>query len=148
MDVSAYREEIYDIFAGADGDVDVTARVERALDLFETEGPLETDEAVALYQSERYGDFSYAIPVPTGGDYEVTLRFAETCWQSSGQRVFDVEAEGQEVVTDLDLYAEVGRDAAYDVTRTVSVTDGTLNLTFTTDTDNATVSAIAIRPAP
>ena len=110
--------------------------------------PIAGTQDDALYQSERYGDFSYAIPVPTGGDYEVTLRFAETCWQSSGQRVFDVEAEGQEVVTDLDLYAEVGRDAAYDVTRTVSVTDGTLNLTFTTDTDNATVSAIAIRPAP
>jgi len=31
MDASAYREEIYDIFAGADADVDITARIERAL---------------------------------------------------------------------------------------------------------------------
>ena len=33
MDASAYREEIYDVFADTDGDVDVTARVEQALDV-------------------------------------------------------------------------------------------------------------------
>jgi PAS domain S-box-containing protein len=33
MDASAYREEIYDIFTGTDGDADVTAQVERALDV-------------------------------------------------------------------------------------------------------------------
>ena len=33
MDASGYREEIYDIFTGTDGDTDVTAQVERALDV-------------------------------------------------------------------------------------------------------------------
>jgi len=33
MDASAYREEIYDVFADTEEDVDVTARVERALDV-------------------------------------------------------------------------------------------------------------------
>jgi PAS domain S-box-containing protein len=33
MDPSGYREEIYDIFTGTDGDADVTAQVERALDV-------------------------------------------------------------------------------------------------------------------
>jgi Malectin domain len=31
----------------------------------------------AVYQSERYGAFSYAIPVPAGKNYDVVLHFAE-----------------------------------------------------------------------
>ena len=38
----------------------------------------------------------------------------------------------------------VGLNAAYDVTRTVTVSDGELNILFTTVTDNAKVSAIRI----
>ena len=50
-----------------------------------------------LYQSERYGDFSYAIPVATG-DYLVTLKFAEIYWTQPGQRVFNVLLEGAKVI--------------------------------------------------
>ena len=99
-----------------------------------------------LYRSERYGNFAYAIPLASG-TYEVTFRFAEIYWQAAGQRAFDVKAEGATVISDLDLYAEAGHDAAYDLTRTVDVADGTLNLQFVTLENNAKVAAVLVRQA-
>ena len=94
-----------------------------------------------LYLSERYGDFSYALPVENGS-YEITLHFAEIYWTSTGKRVFDVLAEGQDIITDLDIFAKVGKNEAYRVIVKVKVTDGTLNLSFRTDQDNAKLSAL------
>ncbi len=103
-----------------------------------------TDDA--LYQSERWGTFAYAVPVEPG-TYEVTLRLAEIYFTAPGQRVFSVTAEGQPFVQGLDLFAEVGRDAAYDVTETVSVTDGTLDLAFSASVNNAKLAAVVVRTA-
>lgn len=96
-----------------------------------------------LYQSERYGNFSYAIPI-ANGNYKITLKFAEIYWSARGKRQFDVKAEGKVVVSNLDLVARAGATAAYDVTVPVSVQDGTLNLQFLTDINNAKVSAILV----
>ena len=96
-----------------------------------------------LYQTERYGNFSYNIPL-ANGNYNVTLKFAEIYWSASGKRVFDVSMQGTQVVSNLDIFAQVGKDAAYDVTIPVSVTNGTLNITFSTVIDNAKVSAIEV----
>jgi hypothetical protein len=101
-----------------------------------------TDDA--LYQSERYGDFSYAVPV-ANGTYQVTLKFAEFYWSAAGKRVFDVTAEGKLIVNDLDIFSAAGgKNKAYDVTVPVTVNDGTLNLKFITVKDNAKISAIHI----
>jgi hypothetical protein len=114
-----------------------------------------------LYRTERYGtDFGYVIPVPESGTYEVTLKFAEiyqgaapgdddTDADQTGQRVFDVTTEGQEVLDNYDVYAEAGDSlTAVDETYTVEVTDGTLNIGFdATDpdnSDNAKISAITV----
>jgi hypothetical protein len=96
-----------------------------------------------LYQSERYGDFSYTIPV-TNGYYMVTLKFAEMVSTASNQRVFDILMEGREVITNLDIFASAGRLRAYDVRVPVRVADGSLNLNFRTDKDNAKLSAILV----
>jgi hypothetical protein len=97
-----------------------------------------------LYQSERYGDFSYGIPV-ANGDYLVTLKFAEIYWTQPGQRVFNVLLEGVKVISKLDLVAKVGPKAAYDVTLPVHVTDGKLNIAFRSVVDYAKVSAIVVQ---
>lgn len=77
-----------------------------------------------LYSSERYGNFSYAIPVPPG-KYKVTLRFAETYWgrQNSyynlpdqngspvggaGSRFFDVYCNGTTLLKNFDIFKEAG----------------------------------------
>jgi len=97
-----------------------------------------------LYQTERYGDFTYDIPV-ADGTYDVRLHFAETFWTANGDRVFDVAVEGTEVISDLDVHAVVGHDAALvETVSGVEVTDGSLTLDFVTNTDNAKVSAIEV----
>jgi hypothetical protein len=97
-----------------------------------------------LYQSERYGNFNYNVPVATG-TYVVTLKFAEIYFSAPNMRAFDVLIEGAKVVSNLDVFAQVGKNTAYDVTVSVAVTDGTLNLTFRSLIDNAKVSAIVIK---
>jgi Malectin domain/Bacterial TSP3 repeat len=96
-----------------------------------------------LYQSERAGAFSYAIPV-ANGNYVVTLQFAELTYAAVGRRLFDVLIEGKLVLDNLDLYATVGRYAAYDVTLPVTINDGVLDITFRIYVAEATVSAIVV----
>ncbi|MBN1996611.1 DUF4832 domain-containing protein [candidate division KSB1 bacterium] len=97
-----------------------------------------------LYQTERYGGtFGYNIPLPDG-EYEVTLMFAEIFQSSAGSRVFNVSIEGDEVIGNLDIWAKVGKNAAYIETHPVTVNDGKLNISFTTIADNAKISAIKV----
>jgi PKD repeat protein len=96
-----------------------------------------------LYQSERYGDFSYSVGV-SDGTYNVTVYLAEIFQTSSGSRVFDISLEGTEVISNLDIYDRVGHDQALRLNETVRVTDGTLNIEYSTDVDNAKSSAIKV----
>jgi hypothetical protein len=100
----------------------------------------------SIYQSERYGNFYYSIPV-SNGNYIVTLKFAEIYWSSADQRKFNVKIEGKQVITNLDIFAKVGKNRAYDVAIPVSVNDGVLRIEFVTVKDNAKVSAILVQKA-
>ncbi|MDF7814855.1 FG-GAP-like repeat-containing protein [Hymenobacter sp. YC55] len=85
-----------------------------------------------LYQTERYGQgavFSYALPLPNN-QYLVTLHFAEIYWDTPGQRLFDVTAEGTKVLDDYDILRKVAPNTATTETFLVTVTDGELNLDF------------------
>ena len=105
-----------------------------------------TDQA--LYQTERYGNFSYSLPV-SNGSYAVTLKFAELYWSTAGERVFNVSINGQPVLTNFDILATVGsKNAALDRTFTTTVSGGTLTIVFTTVVDNAKVDAIAVATSP
>jgi hypothetical protein len=86
-----------------------------------------TDDKV--YQSYRYGTFSYSIPV-TNDSYSLTLKLAELSYSSAGQRVFNIYVEGQSVATNVDVFSAVGQYQAYDIKIPVTVTDGYLNITF------------------
>ncbi|MBW4561106.1 MAG: PQQ-dependent sugar dehydrogenase [Mojavia pulchra JT2-VF2] len=101
-----------------------------------------------LFQTERWlSNLAYAIPV-ANGDYTVKLQFAEIYWNAAGQRIFDVSAENQLVIDDLDILAQAGgKNIALDKSFNVNVKDGTLNLDFLASKDNAKVSAIEIIPA-
>ena len=83
-----------------------------------------------LYNSERYGSFSYAFPMPNGS-YTVTLKFAETytAITAAGQRQFNVSLNGQQVLTNFDIFSEAGgRDTAVDKQFPVDVTNGSMAL--------------------
>ena len=96
-----------------------------------------------LYQINRYGNFSYNIPL-ADGNYTVTLKFAETYWNIAGQRIFNVSMQGTQVISNLDIFALVGENTAYDVSIPVSVTNGILNINFSSIHNYACVSAIEI----
>lgn len=97
----------------------------------------------AIYQTERFGNFSYSIPL-TNGSYTVILHFAETYFTSNNSRKFNVAIEGQTVLSNYDIHAKVGANTATTEQFNVNLTDGTLNINFTTVTNNAKVSAIEI----
>ena len=97
-----------------------------------------------LYQTERYGDFTYSVPV-TNGTYEVTLQFAEIYFDAANERVFDANLEGGTIeLENYDIYAEAGALNAADKTYTVDVTDGELTVQFSPDTNNAKIGAIEV----
>ena len=68
---------------------------------------------MAVYQYGRAGAFTYTIPgLTAGAQYSVLLHFAETYFTAAGSREFDVAINGTTVLTNLDVYATVGKDAA------------------------------------
>jgi parallel beta-helix repeat protein len=98
----------------------------------------------ALYVDERYGMTGYNIPVPAAGIYNVTLHLAENWATAPGIRVFSATAEGQTVISNLDLLKTIGGKTAYDVTVPVRTTDTSLDLGFSATADNAKVDGIEV----
>lgn len=99
----------------------------------------------AVYQTERYGDFSYDIPL-ANGDYNVELGIVELYHEASGNRAFNVSIEGKSVISGLDPYQEVGHDNVYFTDPfAVTVADGQLDIDVTKITDNGTLSSILVR---
>ena len=115
---------------------------------FARANPIAQTEDDVLYQSEAFGNnFSYQQELENGS-YDVTLKFAEVFFNNAGQRVFDVAAEGQTVLDDFDIVESAGgKNIAVDRTFTVGVSDGTLDLDFSSIIDKAKVSAIEIKPS-
>jgi hypothetical protein len=113
---------------------------------FANTAPIAGTADQTLYDSERYGNtFSYGLNVPNG-TYTVALKFAELYWTSAGQRVFNVSINNQQVLTNFDILAQPnsGPNTAVDRTFTTTVTNGTINIAFSTVIDNAKISAIEI----
>ncbi len=73
--------------------------------------------------------FSYAFPVSSGG-YTVNLYFAEVNFTAVGSRVFDIFIEGVLVKDNFDIVKKVGPNAATAKVFSKTITDGTLNITF------------------
>jgi len=101
-----------------------------------------------IYQTGRWDSASgsemvYSFPV-TNGDYTVRLHFAEIYWTQPNRRVFGVAVEGTNVISGLDLVAEVGAFTAEIREFETTVSDGVLNVKFLHDFENPKVSAIEI----
>jgi hypothetical protein len=104
----------------------------------------------SVYQSERYGNFTYTIPnLTAGASYTVKLDFAELYWSSSNSRLFNVSINGQQVLTNFDIYATAGGKniaIAQSFTATAN-SSGQIVIQFTSVKDNAKVSGVEITPS-
>lgn len=113
-----------------------------------------------LYSSERWGNFSYAIPV-TPGKYTVTLYFIEHSFHaanhgqastdpgtSARQRVFSVFCNRRAILRDLNILDEAGenRPLTKKITGLEPDAHGTLLIEFIPSQYYATVSAIEVVP--
>jgi hypothetical protein len=100
----------------------------------------------ALYQTERYTNFSYQFAVPNG-THNVVLKFAEIYWTTTGQRIFNVSINGTQVLTNFDIVAAAGAPlTAIDKTFPVTVSNGTITIQFIPGTvDWPKVSAVEIQ---
>jgi hypothetical protein len=65
-------------------------------------------------------------------------------WDNTGRRVFSVSLEDEEVLSDLDIWAEVGPAAPLVRTFYTSVDDGVLDIEFDAKADYATICTIEI----
>jgi large repetitive protein len=106
----------------------------------------------ALYQDERWGQFSYAVPV-ANGRYEVRLHFVELFYTGAcaGKRLFGVDildTTGVDLPNTFDICAQVGPTAALVKTLQATVADGVLNVKSVYGAkDDPELAAIEVIPA-
>ena len=111
--------------------------------------------APVLYQTVHAGtaSFTYQAAGVPNGNYTVNLKFEENQYTQSGKRLFNVLINGQQVLTNFDIFAAAGAQyQAVDVPIPVTVTNGTIALQFVPVLNGAGVFAIEILagtpPAP
>ena len=103
----------------------------------------DTDDA-PLYQTVRYGLSAYHLPV-TNGLCRVTLKFCEPHYNEPGKRAFDVKLQGRTGITNLDIFARVGKNRALDYTfAAVAVTNGWLDIDFVPRIEFPSIAAIDV----
>jgi len=116
----------------------------------------------AVYQSERWGNFTYSLPGFTPGTtYTLRLHFAETYFGPGqpggggiGARQFNVAVNGTPVLTNFDIFAAAGGADIAIVKSYPATADASGNITvaFTNGAaDNAKISGIEVlagAPAP
>jgi hypothetical protein len=101
----------------------------------------------AVYQTERFGTFTYTIPgFNPGAPYTVRLHFAEFFWSMAGQRVFNVVLNGTQVLTNFDIIAAAGakNKAIVEQFTSNANSSGQFVIQYVTVTDNAKASGIEI----
>lgn len=79
-------------------------------------GRVERSDEV-IYQTERYhtSTFGYEIALAGDGDYVLVLKFSEVYFNSINSKVFDIVLNGDhQIVSDLDIFAQVGKGTALD----------------------------------
>ena len=110
------------------------------------------DNAGGVAESERYGangeTFTYEFDVANGAYYAI-LYFNEAAKDGNGERVFNVEAEGDAVLTGVDPYQLAGAKSTLvsQTTPQFTVNDGKATLEFVAVTFNPQLSGLALYKA-
>lgn len=102
-----------------------------------------TDEDI-VYQSEKFNMVGYKVRVPNG-IYDIKLMFAENYFSTGSSRVFDVYLEQNMVIQNLDIYSQVGKNAAFEREITnVQVNDDVLDIQFADKINSGLINGIVI----
>lgn len=103
------------------------------------------DDPLYNYARSKNGSFTgYNIPL-ANGNYTVVLQLAETFFTEDNKRVFDVRAEGNLAINDIDLHAASGgKWVAIERTFPVTVSDGNLDLDLSASVNNPLINAIVV----
>jgi hypothetical protein len=114
-----------------------------------TSGGLDANPAPqGVYQTCRWATgFTYTIPGLTSGvTYTVRLHWAELTWQATGQRTFNVAINGNQVLTNFDVFAAAGyKTAIGKVFTTTPNGNGQIVIAFSHGTaDNPFISGIEV----
>ena len=85
--------------------------------------PVAGTDDETLYQNERFGNFSYTIPVAQNSRYTVTMKFCESWFGpgrpaggGAGRRLFDISFNGHILLGNFDVFKEAGSLRAVDKT--------------------------------
>ena len=107
-----------------------------------------------LYESERWGTFTYTISNLVPGFYQVTLKFMEIAYtddtKNKGVRIFDVSINKTKVLSEFDIVAEAGGAYIADdkVFSNIAPVNGQITLSFVGDVEGsdhqAKVSAVEV----
>jgi hypothetical protein len=131
--IDTYKGEYYDVDIYFDGG---TAN--------STSDTIIGAEESTVYQTERYGDYTYEIPMDNG-DYHVELGLVEMHLNQPDSRLVNITVEGASALNDADIYQQKGHDVAYDPAPVnVMVKDGSLTIHVSASKSNGTLSRILV----
>ena len=102
---------------------------------------------VEVYQTARIGSFTYTIGGFTAAtSHIVRLHFCETYWTAAGEREFNVNINGTQVLTNFDIFATAGGQNIANIQQFTMPANsaGQLVIQFTSVIDNSLLSGIDI----
>ena len=103
-----------------------------------------TDEE-EIYKTMAYAMNDYYLKVPNG-EYDLQLKFCELYFYEAGKRVFDIKIQDKLVISDLDIYKEVGFSTAFDKkVKNIKILNGILHIKFDRKQDNPSLTGIVIK---
>ncbi|KAK9713187.1 hypothetical protein RND81_06G009900 [Saponaria officinalis] len=153
-----------DIMTFVNAGCEVTSRADLNVELsadahYQGGDTLRTDECILdggdypfIYQSARFGNFSYQFTNIPPGDYFIDLHFAEIINTSGpkGMRIFNVIIQDEKVLSDFDIFAVVGANKPLCLVdyRASVKDDGLIHIRFEGLLGSAVISGICIRRAP
>jgi beta-glucanase (GH16 family) len=108
----------------------------------------------AVYKTERYGNFKYTFSgLTTGTSYTVRLHEAEIYWTGAGEREFNVFINGQQVLTNFDIFARAGgmNTAVIEQYTVAPTANGQISITYSNgavdDAKSSGIEIILLAPA-
>jgi hypothetical protein len=103
-------------------------------DIFRTERSLAWEGADSL---------NFRFPVSHGGEVEVRLYFAETEFEETNKRVFDIAVEDKKEIPSYDIFADAGKNKGV-VKKFKATSDGAININLIRIKNNPSVRGIEI----